>query len=175
MAKFRLNTMLGRGISWPAKCIVCGDINTTTAHTKCSMVTRASYRVIYWGWTSRTISIIYPICWKHKVLCFLPSLLSRRSLFNIGVGFVLFVIIFVLLLWLIIPLVMFFLEGIPLEYDITALYILCLIMAVISAFIVVKVWTPVKLYGADNESITLSINNETYANEFEALNKEIIV
>jgi len=175
MPKLRISTARGDIISWPLKCVVCGNPNTTTLRVRCSMVTKASYAIVYWSWSSKRLSIAYPICIKHKILCFLPSLLSERNLFNTAVIFILFIAIFLLSIWLLAPIILFFLDGTAIDYDQTAFYFLGLIAAIVLVFFGVRKLTPVKLHGADDQSISLSINNESYMKEFTALNQEAVM
>lgn len=175
MPKLRVSTAHGDKISWPLKCVVCGSPNTTTLRLRCSMVTKASYAIVYWSWSSKRLSVAYPICIKHKILCFLPSLLSERNLFNTAVSFILFIAVFVLSIWLLAPIILFFLDGTAIDYDQTAFYYLGLIAAIVLVFFGVRKLTPVKLHGADDQSISLSITNESYMREFTALNQEAVM
>ncbi len=175
MPKLRLSTARVNRIIWPPKCVVCGSHKTTTMRARCSIVTRASYAIFYWSWTTKGFSVGYPLCIKHKILCFLPSLLSERNLFNTAISFILFIAVFVLSIWLLAPIIMFFLDGTEINYDQTAFYFVGLIAAIVLVFFGVRKLTPVKLHGADNQTISLSINNESYMSEFTALNQEAIM
>ena len=175
MPKLRLSTAHDNRIFWPAKCVVCSSPSTTTLRARCSMVTSASYAILYWSWRSKRLSVGYPICIKHKILCFLPSRLSERNLFNTGVSLILLIAVFVLSIWLLAPIILFFFDGSTVHYDQTAFYYMGLIAAIVTVFFLVRKLTPVKLHGADDQSISLSISNENYATEFKTMNQKAIL
>jgi hypothetical protein len=175
MSKLRVSTAHGDKVIWPLKCAVCGNPITTKLRLRCSMVTKASYAIAYLSWSSKILSLAYPICMKHKILCLLPSLLSERNLFNTAVTFILFIILFVLSIPLFAPIILLFIDGTPIRYDKAALYCLGIIIAIVLFFIFIRKATPVMLHGADDQSITISITNESYAKEFVALNHDAII
>src|SRR5712691_10784976 len=75
------------GLSWTARCAVCGHAPTSYGTARCSVVTKLGYWLLFWTYTSRIVAIRYPLCARHRMLRLLPSLIARRNLFNLGLGF----------------------------------------------------------------------------------------
>jgi len=74
-------------ISWPLRCAACLGTATTTATTSCQISTGVPLPgiVVY---KKREAAVAYPVCSRHRLSANLFGLLSRRSLFNLGLGLI---------------------------------------------------------------------------------------
>lgn len=160
------------GIRWPNKCTVCGEAATCYGTARCAVVTKLAYRIIYWSYTSRILSIQYPLCLKHRALRFLPSLLSRRNLFNLGLGFL---VCFFFAFGALMPALAWLLDGAPIHDPRLVLTWTLLFAAGLGVFFLSKHLTPVRINSVNDQALVISIANPRYASEFEVANNERII
>jgi hypothetical protein len=167
----QMSPLGGISLSWPNKCVVCGQDATTHGEASCNVLTHAAYRLIWWEYSTESMSVRYPFCRKHRLLRYLPSLVSRRNLLNLSVA--------AAVLWLFI-----YESAMPLWANLTrveslpdpnsALIASGLLIAGIAAFLLAKHFTPVKLNDIANGELVISISNPQYAREFEVGNADRI-
>ena len=156
---------------WPNKCAACREKATDEIESKCSVVTKLGYFVLFATTTHQVTKIIYPVCHKHKEIGTIAGKLSQRNLLNLGMGVI----------------ACFFLFGIGealfqfITMGETATYnkdfLMFEVMYVIIYFGLyhwAKINTPVKINNATATEIEISFNNDMYRREFIHLNKEII-
>jgi hypothetical protein len=159
-----------RSFSWPNKCVACGEKATDEIESKCSVVTKAGYFVLFATTTHQVTRIRYPVCHKHKMIGATAGKLSQRNLFNLGMGvmacFFLYGIVFALF--------QFITEGKTLVGNDFLFFETMYVLIYFGLYFWAKKNTPVKIYNATENEIELSFNNDTYGREFIALNKEII-
>ena len=159
-----------RSFSWPNKCAACGGKATDEIESKCSVVTKVGYFVLFATTTHQVTRICYPVCHKHKIIGTIAGKLSQRNLLNLGMG----VLACVFLYGIGVALFQFITAG---ETSIGKNFLLFEAMYVLVYFgfyFWAKKNTPVKINNATENEIELSFNNDTYRTEFMALNKEII-
>lgn len=172
MAVLRLDISKRQGVYWPKKCAVCGAEATSEGKAACSIATKPQYRLIYLGWTRRRISMSYPLCMKHRLTCFLPSLVSERNLFNLGFGFL---AVFLFVFGVLVPLASYIIYHEPIMNPQFVIWYSFLFGLGIVACIAIQGLVPVKIKDANEAMITLKISNRTYADEFKMLNRASIV
>jgi hypothetical protein len=172
MAVVKLDVSKGKGIFWPKKCAVCGAEATSEGKAACSVVVKPRYRLIYFGWTKRRIKMTYPLCTKHRLVAFFPSLVSERNLFNLGVGFL---AVFLFVFGVLFPIASYLIYREPiLNPEFVIWYSFLFVLGVV-ACIGIQRLAPVKIKDANETMINLKFADQAYANEFAILNRASIV
>ena len=160
---------LNRSLFWPNKCVACGEKATDEIKSKCSVVTKVGYFVLFATTTHQVTRISYPVCHKHKIIGTIASKLSQRNLFNLGMG----VMACFFLYGIGAALFQFITTGKTLVGKEFLLFEAMYVLIYFGLYFWAKKNTPVKINNATENEIELSFNNDTYGREFIALNKEI--
>ena len=166
-----MNPLGGISLRWPNKCVVCGQPATTHGEAYCTVLTDVAYRLIYWNYSTQSMSIRYPLCREHRLLRYVPSLLSRRHFLTLCVA--------AILLWFFIyeaamPVWAWALRGDVIRDPTLVLISTAMLIAGIAAFGLAKHFTPVKINDIGHSRLVISISNPQYASEFEAANADHI-
>lgn len=160
---------------WPNKCAVCSGPPDTHATVRCSILTDVSYYVLFAQTKHRVFTVDYPVCAKHREIANIAGILSKRSLFNLGISVIWAFIAFMLSVKYAFLAYDCLMQGKYLE-GLGELFILLVIVGIGPLiFFIIRFFTPVKIHSVTDRGITLSITNNDYAREFERLNKEIVV
>jgi len=159
-----------RSFSWPNKCVACGAKATDEIESKCSVVTKAGYFVLFATTTHQITRIRYPVCHKHRMIGSIAGKLSQRNLFNLGMG----VLACFFLYGIGVALFQFITEGKTLVGNDFLFFETMYVLIYFGLYFWAKKNTSVKINNATENQIELSFNNNTYGREFIALNKEII-
>jgi len=157
-----------RSFYWPNKCAACGGKATDQLETKCSVVTKLGYSILFATTTHQITSISYPVCHKHKIIGTIAAKLSQRNLFNLGLG----VMACFFLYGIGVALFQNFIAG---ETSVNRDFLIFEILYVfvyVSFYFWAKKNTPVKINNATENELELSFNNDAYRKEFIALNTE---
>lgn len=168
MNEVKLNLSSGNRIKWPNKCAFCGAKAEALANASCTMAT--GYYIV--AWSQRTNAISYPVCRRHRLLCFF---LDRPA--KLGtVGSFLALIFIPGILWVAISLlisVLFGLKGDNLT-PISNTFGAILFFAMVIFFIYAASRKPIKLIEIKKNVAKLEIFNADFFREFKLLNAEII-
>ena len=73
-------------INWPNKCAYCSADADSTVRLTSRAVQKFGYWVLFITYTSRVITLFFPVCREHKVKGTLASKLSQRRLFSLFLG-----------------------------------------------------------------------------------------
>jgi hypothetical protein len=163
------NKFKNRFFSWPNKCAACGEKAAAEIESKCSVVTKVGYFVLFATTTHQVTGIKYPVCHKHKIIGSIASKLSQRNLFNLGMG----VLGCFFLYGIGVALFQFITEGKTLGGNNFLFIETMYVLMYFGLFFWAKKNTPVKINNATENEIELSFNNDTYGREFIAINKDI--
>jgi len=150
--------------------VACGEKATAEIESKCSVVKKVGYFVLFATTTHQVTSIRYPVCQKHKMIGAIACKLSQRNLFNLGMG----VMTCFFMFGIGVTLFQFITEGGTLVGDDFLFFETIYVLIYFGLYFWAKKNTPVKINNATENEIELSFNNDTYEKEFIALNKEII-
>jgi len=167
MKKLRLKN---RSFSWPNKCVACGEKATDKIESKCSVVTKAGYFVLFATTTHQITRIRYPVCHKHKMIGSIAGKLSQRNLLNLGMG----VMACFFLYGIGVALFQFITEGKTLVDNNFLFFESMYVFIYFSLYFWARKNTTVKFNNAKENEIELFFNNDAYGREFIALKKEII-
>ncbi len=172
MTKLSFNLTKAETIIWPQQCAICGrPTGLTTAKTSCSIGGNLQYRVIYLGWTTRRVSLKYPVCHKHSLFASAIGLLAQRSLINLGIGFLL---MFSFLAAVIAPLVEWVTTGIPPKHTLWMIQNAIAFFLGLTLFLWSQRSVPVKIRGVENEVLQLQIADPQFASLFTKLNEQAV-
>lgn len=172
MPTFELKIGDETALHWPTKCVVCGASANSFGIAKCSVVTKVSYVLIYLRYTSRIVTLRYPLCLRHRLLRYVPSLISRRSLFNLAIGFL---VAFMFFFGTVMPLWAYLYEGVALAHPLLVLTWALVFAVGVVVFVLGRSLTPVMIHDAKDDTLKMSVTNLHYAEEFERANQDRIV
>lgn len=155
-------------IRWPSACAVCGAPSEGEAVTTVSTSKNVQYYGVLLKWTKHSLQLAFPVCAKHRTLCWLLDFPSRW-------GFVdafLYLLFVPGLLWLALSLcvaVLFGVKGDALDPISTTLAAL-LWGSAIAYYAAAMFVKPVRLSDLHKGKLTISIKNEHYFSQFQSLN-----
>ena len=160
---------------WPNKCAVCSGPPDAHATARCSILSDVSYYVIYAQTKHRVFAVDYPVCTRHRGIADTTGILSKKSLFNLGISVIWAFVAFMLSLKYGFLAYDCFMKGNFFD-GLEELFILLVIVGIGPLiFFIIRFFTPVKIHSVTDRGITLSITNNDYARDFERLNKQIVV
>ena len=163
MPKYRLQT--DGTILWPKACAECGAPASAQVISRCSVVTKVGYFVVFVRTTHLKAALSYPVCGRHSLTARIASWLSSRNLITLTVG----------ALWVLSAYgTIAALYRVIIRNDASSLGSLSLCGAVftigLGAVLLIHRYTPVRLVGATPDNFTIAIRRSEYADEFVKLN-----
>jgi len=158
-----------RHFFWPNKCAACGKPATHEISSKCSVVTKVGYFVLFATTTHRVVRITYPVCAKHRLIGPIAAKLSQRNLINLGLG--------VIACFFIYGICVALYQSIVLGKITVSTEFLIFEIIYILTYFGLYYWsknnTPVKINNATENEIELQFSNDQYSKEFINLNGEV--
>jgi hypothetical protein len=137
--------------------------------SKCSVVTKVKYFLLFATTTHRVAKISYPVCAKHRMIGAIATKLSQRNLLNLGFG--------VLACFFIYGICVALYQSIVLGKIIVSTEFLMFEIMYILTYFGLYYWskhnTPVKITNATENEIELLFSNEQYSKDFIKLNGEV--
>lgn len=152
-------------LRWPEGCAACGAPATTTVETTCSVVTGVGYYVLFIRTTHLRMRLTYPVCRRHAGIARVAGVVSARNLFNLALG----VAWAYSALGLVAAAYMWLSSRQP-PNEGALFWFGAIFVSGLAAYFLARRFTPVRLNGATQDTTTLSIANDRYADEFMRLN-----
>lgn len=168
MQSIRIDQLRNTRLSWPALCAMCNA--PAEAEATASTLTNENYRfrVVYVKWAERTLSVSYPVCWRHRLWCNLLDRPARWGFINASLYLVVIPLIVTLLLGGLTALVFGF-KGETADRYFSILGAL-LLFTMLAFYVVVRMTKPVRLSGLEKGALIISIRNHDYFRKFKDLN-----
>ena len=73
-------------IVWPARCAYCNAPAESEVLMRSRVVEKVGYWVLFVTYSTRVLSIVVPVCGKHKLRAALATKLAERRLFSLFLG-----------------------------------------------------------------------------------------
>jgi hypothetical protein len=140
-------------LSFPTKCIICGEITDGLYYTYQIQIKKLSWYVIFFNVSYSTKRIFYPICIKHKILTMMFTHLYWMT-FLTSTG-------------LFLATISLYLLDKRIDYIMVLFFIGSILLLLISFF-----YRPLRIENLGDYYMTLVFKNNEYANEF-ALKNDI--
>ena len=168
MASLRISLAHADRLRWPSACAVCGA--PANDHAAASVTTNNDFHyTVLLKWTKRTVSVPFPVCRKHRILCRLMDIPAM-------LGFIDACLYLLILVPIILLLVSGFLVSIatgltgssldPYAMALASLFYGSMVLFIVAA----ATLKPVKLSAINQTSLTISIRNKEYFKAFQRLN-----
>jgi hypothetical protein len=159
---------LNKQIKWPNYCVICNKEATDCSAANKTNLTKIQYYLVALSYTTKSHTLMYPVCAKHKTLCDLlyKPLSGITIVGSIVIGIILWAIFFALIYIILIP---FGLETAAKDV-ISPLSAVFAIGSVSFYFIYAIFFPPVGIRHLSEYSVEISIRNEKYFNDFKLVN-----
>jgi hypothetical protein len=66
--------------NWPRECAACGKPASSSLTATYAATSNAKFLGVYASWQSQPITLAYPVCRKHQLVYFVPTILTTMSL-----------------------------------------------------------------------------------------------
>ena len=160
-------TVSSQDLAWPKQCAACGGPASTSAKARCTVTTGSALPGVFVYWKKRIVTVAYPICKNHAGSAAVFGRISRRSLFNLGLGYLSVMWLLMLLGYVLLSLS----ENEPERLRAIPVLAWAPPLAYWIVFFVAKRFTPVKLTDVTPEHATFRFSNGEYAKAFQSINR----
>jgi len=160
---------LNQQIKWPNYCVLCNKEATDWSAASKTNLTNFKYYVVAVKYTTQTYNLTFPVCTKHKRLC---DLLYKPFDFISLSGSLVFGLILWAIFFALFHLIfrLFGLETIAKDL-IDILPVVLAVGFVLFYYVYAIFLHPVQIAYWSENSITISIRNKKYFNDFKLLNR----
>jgi hypothetical protein len=172
MGSIQLNLASKEKLHWPKFCAVCGAKADATANTSISTPKDFKYYGALLKWTESTLSVSFPVCQKHRILCSLLDLPAKLGfitafLFMVFAPGILWIASAILISWLA-PLAG--LKDGAFVGSFTTISGFFFYGSTALLYLLAATIKPVRLSQSDEKTVTLSVRNEDYFKSLQGLN-----
>jgi hypothetical protein len=155
-------------LRWPTGCAACGIPADRQALASISTSENFQYYGVLLKWSQRTLSLPYPVCQKHQMICRLLNIPAKLGFIK---GFLCLVLVptFLWIAAIFLVAVTTGLRGDALDPFSTAFALLFYGTTTIF-FIAAATLKPIQLLAVDGKSLTITFRNRNYFDSFKLLN-----